>query len=473
MRAWACFSGLVIVLAATGCGDDDGTGDGGPADTGPGEAICGNGIVEEGEDCDQGTDGNIDGTGCDSDCTYSCTSDADCDDGNECNGEEQCSASLHRCQAGTPLADGTACTVMAPAPSEDDGGISEGPDGGFVEPELVETPSVCIQQQCALPCEIDDECSDGNPCNGEETCNSEYDACEPGEPPDCDDDLECTINECDPEENPETGCIDILIDEDGDGYAPEHLECDERGGDCDDDNPDVHPGAERICGDGIDNNCIGTADDTEVPIWYQDCDGDGYAASGATLLESCTKPSTTSECVDWTQRTPSGASNIDCDDSNAAVYPGATSSTNAGYYDRPHCRGTGELATGSAGSFSCSSGTLSWDYNCNGLWDRRWTNTNHGSLNCSTLIIAISDTPDSATEGEQTSTPEATHKASLMDEVEPTGGFTFCTCSTTRGAWLGDTAPSCGTIDWRLRCNGCDRDGNCRSAWEQQMQQCR
>ncbi len=52
-------------------------------------------------------------------------------------------------------------------------------------------------------------------------------------------------------------------DSDGDGYADPN--------DCDDDNPDVNPGAEEIAYDGIDNDCDeSTADD--------DLDGDGYGA---------------------------------------------------------------------------------------------------------------------------------------------------------------------------------------------------
>ena len=38
-----------------------------------------------------------------------------------------------------------------------------------------------------------------------------------------------------------------VVDEDGDGF--------EYGIDCDDQNPDIHPEAEEIPGDGIDSNC--------------------------------------------------------------------------------------------------------------------------------------------------------------------------------------------------------------------------
>lgn len=48
---------------------------------------------------------------------------------------------------------------------------------------------------------------------------------------------------------PDTGSWD----NDGDGYTPED-------GDCDDNNPDVHPDAREIAGDGVDSNCNGEDD---------------------------------------------------------------------------------------------------------------------------------------------------------------------------------------------------------------------
>jgi hypothetical protein len=250
---------------------------------------------------------------------------------------------------------------------------------------LSEGVGVCLDGACVKACTLDADCDDGNPCNGEETCNLEYSACQPGEDLECDDGLECTTNGCDAEENPETGCVFPLIDEDGDGFAPEHLACDDRGGDCDDADPDIHPAAERICGDGVDNNCLGYTHDEHVPVWYQDCDGDTYAASDALAIESCTKPATTAECLDWTQRTPAGA-HVDCDDSHAAVFPGAVGPED-GFFTRPYCFDTGSFASGSSDSYSCSVGTLSWDYNCNGLWDRWSDLVSSGS--CSNLCTGF------------------------------------------------------------------------------------
>jgi len=58
-------------------------------------------------------------------------------------------------------------------------------------------------------------------------------------------------------------------------------------GDCDDDDPTVHPGAAEINCDGIDQNCDGV--DDCIPVWYKDQDGDGY--SDGTSLIAETRPS--------------------------------------------------------------------------------------------------------------------------------------------------------------------------------------
>lgn len=78
-------------------------------------AVCGNGAVEMGEECDFGAS-NGPGTGCEANCTYSCTTSPDsCSDNNPCNGVEVCATVMmgnavgQACQPGTALADCTAC----------------------------------------------------------------------------------------------------------------------------------------------------------------------------------------------------------------------------------------------------------------------------------------------------------------------------------------------------------------------------
>lgn len=80
--------------------------------------------------------------------------------------------------------------------------------------------------------------------------------------------------------------------------------------DCDDTNDAIYPGADEIC-DGIDNNCDGESDDGVGITYYPDSDGDGYGVPGVTI-EACEPP------------LGYAATDTDCDDANAAVFPGNT-----------------------------------------------------------------------------------------------------------------------------------------------------
>ena len=93
------------------------------------------------------------------------------------------------------------------------------------------------------------------------------------------------------------------LDADGDGYgrqdtieaetactAPDRHVAD--ASDCDDGDPDVHPGADELC-DEVDNDCDGELDEddaTDAPIFYTDADGDGYGDPKAPVA-ACSQPS--------------------------------------------------------------------------------------------------------------------------------------------------------------------------------------
>src|SRR5207249_12315617 len=81
---------------------------------------------------------------------HCCTSDAQCDNGNACDGMETCVN--HTCVGGTPL-----------------------------------------------------QCNDGKPCNGVETCDP-VNGCQPGTPPNCDAGAPCTMDSCD-DAAPGDGCV--------------------------------------------------------------------------------------------------------------------------------------------------------------------------------------------------------------------------------------------------------------------------
>jgi hypothetical protein len=70
------------------------------------------------------------------------------------------------------------------------------------------------------------------------------------------------------------------VDADGDGYADE----------CDDNNASVFPGAVELC-DGLDNNCDGIVDNdpSDGLTWYVDGDADGFGNPSSSVL-SCDRP---------------------------------------------------------------------------------------------------------------------------------------------------------------------------------------
>ena len=122
---------------------------------------------------------------------------------------------------------------------------------------------------------------------------------------------------------------DNELDDDGDGlfdcsdadcgYDPECDDLDEddytvRGGDCDDANAAIHPNATEIC-NGIDDDCDGQSDEDVTTDYYLDSDGDGYGDPN-TATQSCSQDANYVE------------NNSDCNDANAAIYPGAAEACN-------------------------------------------------------------------------------------------------------------------------------------------------
>ena len=82
-------------------------------------------------------------------------------------------------------------------------------------------------------------------------------------------------------------------------------------GDCDDEAPGVHPGADETC-NGVDDNCDGSVDNdaSDAGLWFDDADGDGF---GDPLTASAGCTGSPDAVVDGT----------DCDDTVATVHPGA------------------------------------------------------------------------------------------------------------------------------------------------------
>jgi hypothetical protein len=134
-----------------------------------GAETCGGGICRSGTNlsCNDGVGCTLDS--CDP--TMGCqhvTSDAICDDHLVCNGIEMCNATLG-CQAGAPLVCSDAFGCTADSCSEAAGGCLHVPN--------------------------DTLCSDGQLCNGAETCVIGA-GCQAGAPPSCSDGIACTLDAC-------------------------------------------------------------------------------------------------------------------------------------------------------------------------------------------------------------------------------------------------------------------------------------
>lgn len=83
--------------------------------------------------------------------------------------------------------------------------------------------------------------------------------------------------------------------------------------DCDDANPDIHPGADEVC-NGIDDDCVGGADpedSLDCSDYYYDADGDGF---GSDKVDP--------ECLCAPDGSYTAATNLDCYDYDAEAAPG-------------------------------------------------------------------------------------------------------------------------------------------------------
>lgn len=190
-------------------------------------------------------------------------------------------------------------------------------------------------RDCTWSCLEDDECQDGDVCNGEEYCDLGTHTCKRRAPLMCEAPDACHAVTCDPRE----GCLAVLMDVDGDGHAPTSLgSC---GTDCDDSDPTVYTGAVERC-DGIDHDCDGSVESEVAEArCYRDADGDAFGdpLDFTVTCEACE--------TGWVARPG------DCYDADADVNPDQRM-----FFHEAFCADTTERC---------------FDYDCNGVEEKRWT----------------------------------------------------------------------------------------------------
>jgi hypothetical protein len=161
---------------------------------------------------------------------------------------------------------------------------------------------------------------DGYVANGTD-CNDDSEDSYPGGTEVCGDELD---NDCNGETD-EDAAVDAptwYADGDGDDFGDPDtsvVRCDAPSGyvtdyaDCNDDSEDSYPGGTEVCGDGLDNDCSGEADDAaaiDASTWYADGDGDDFGDPDTSLVR-CDAPS--GFVMD----------NTDCNDDSEYSYPDA------------------------------------------------------------------------------------------------------------------------------------------------------
>jgi len=301
-----------------------------------GPAVCGDGIQQGTEACDQGAANSDErANACRTDCTRARCGDGvidtgeTCDDGDTvdnnacsnacvpvasilcqpCSADAECGRTVDRCVTlpGGRYC-GTNCSADADCPSD----YRCASVSGAAERQCIPRTGVC--SPCFDP--DGDGYGTGPECRGPD-CNETTTAAYAGATEVCDD----IDNNCDGVSDEGLSKTAYWPDTDGDGFgaATGRLEsCTAPAGyvtnddDCNDTNANLRPTAAEIC-DGLDNDCDGTADDGLPTTTYTvDADRDGFGAVGGATITACGP--TTGYATNAT----------DCDDASGTSYPGAT-----------------------------------------------------------------------------------------------------------------------------------------------------
>ncbi len=218
---------------------------------------CGDGVLESGEQCDDGN--NRDGDCCSAACRFESFGSSCADDGNPCT-NEQCNGAgtcahpdnTDNCDDGDACTTGDACSA----------GVCVGPARNCNDGDPC-TDDACISRAgCVHPVNTG-PCDDANPCTTGDTCSSGQ--CIGGPPPSCDDGNPCTVDSC----SAFIGCVRAPVS-------------------CSDGNPCTDDACDPASGCVFTNN-TGTCEGDGNLCTAEQCDGSGHCgfASNRAPGTSC------------------------------------------------------------------------------------------------------------------------------------------------------------------------------------------
>ncbi len=328
-------------------------------------------------------------------------------------------------------------------------------------------------------CQADDECDDGQFCNGQEKCNPEAkganskgcvvaaaspceeacdessDECVSCEEGDVDKDghqaIACDGDDCDDNDaNRYPGNVEVCdsaghsedckydtlggpsdADKDQDTFvdvaccntqANGDLKC---GDDCDDDTSGINPGHEEAC-NGVDDNCDGivdgdTAEDDLKTTYYFDADGDDFGAE-SSATQACMPPET-----GWILNAGDCQDDLSAEPLATNIYPGAVELCNGLDDD---CDGDVDKADSNLEAAPSNTDT---DYDCiDGGW--QITNCPTSQLHCDDNVLNGCETDGTTLTNCHAckTTCKFSCGEAACDEIALVGGGTYHTCAVTQ-----------------------------------------
>ncbi len=324
------------------------------------DAVTDHGLLDlpaDGPPVDTGPD---DGPGEDAECRLN----ADCSDGDICNGLETCDPGSHTCIGGTALADGAVCGEYprmicldgACGESRCGDGFRDVGRGEFCDDGNDDPGDGC--DACQITCGSYEDCSDGDTCNGEETCRTGTGECVNGSPQ-----ADGTICGSDPRKICISGVC--LVSSCSDGYVDW-----DSGEQCE---GDASEGCTAVCGtggthycescswgvcipftetcNGVDDDCNGLCDDG-----FECCAGDANPCTTSCGSEGSRGCSPSCEWASGCSPPAETCNGIDDDCDDACDNGFACCAGTSGPFAYGGCSGTCSC-NGSCSTTECSFGT--------------------------------------------------------------------------------------------------------------------